>query len=219
MSFWDAVTGKNLRFNTMHQEATRRVCVSLNGFILTQMEGQPAMHAALIDARNTLFAYYLATSSKISAGLDRSLVNYKSAILSMDVGAFMALLSALNTGHVLSTCVGRCDGPRGRGWLLLLLDALASMYAHKRTFTDTWLKKLEWITESEDALAGRLYFQIYDEISPLLGLPESDYKECTLWAAFATDCLHAARLGYDDRDWNTAVEREFAVHCGRVARR
>ena len=96
MAFFDVLTGKVYRWNTMKDESFGIVCGNLKTFVSSRLPEYPQHESWFVDARNRILAYYLATSNAISTLLDKEFAQYKAQFYSLNPTQYMRFISAFN---------------------------------------------------------------------------------------------------------------------------
>ena len=213
MALWDALTGRILHFNTTKKQANDYVCKHLKLFVSSRVRDRPDGEATLIYTRNALYSYYCGTSGFFSDNVTGDLSYYKDAIFSLNMHGYLNLISALHTGQIVTMYLaGDQESPNERGWFLLQADGICEMYGRPPNYIDEWINRLDWIAESDEDLASRLAFKVYDEIAVILGLPQNDIVHNRIWDVVSLECALAAKRFFDDNRWNDWVEGELAAH-------
>lgn len=212
MALWDAITGKILHFNTTKVQANHKVCTALKTFVSSRLPNYPKGEKLFVQGRNELYAFYLGATGFISCNVDDSLAKYKRGLFSLNVHNYLCLISALHMGYVVAMYLSERESPAARNWFYLLSEGICDMYCRADNYAVEWFNRLDWICENEEAIGGRLSYKVYDEIAPILGLPQNDPIECATWSSILTECVRCRKVLHDQADWNTEVETELAAH-------
>ena len=217
MALWDALTGKIFRFNKMKDEANHQVCTALRTFISSRLPEYPTGERFFLQGRNALYAFYLGANGFLSDHIDGTLAKYKQAISSLSVHNYLCLVSALHMGHVVSAYLWERDNEgndsaAARSWFLLLTEGVCEIYGRPYSYGAEGVNRLQWLAESPEHTAMRLTFRIYDEIAPILGLPQNDPIECLNWDLVRVQCAGRMRALHDRPDWGKLVDAEVAAH-------
>jgi tetratricopeptide (TPR) repeat protein len=185
-SFWDVVSGKNLRFNTMRSEAHNQVTAALKTFLSTWAPGDAALRTRYSELlRETLFSFFVCANQRVA--WYRELESHQEHIRTANRASYLHLIASLHAfqnvydwrvipklaamRHAGVHAMYKRDDRFALGWLSVLASA--------PNFSDPKLFELE---------AGR---HLYGEIAPILGLPPPDCYQISLW----THC--ALSVGYE----------------------
>jgi hypothetical protein len=212
MALWDALTGKIYHFNKTKEQATHRVRTALKTFVSSRLPKYPTGERMFLQGRNALYAYYMASTMFFSHNLDGSLAKYKKAIFSLNVHNYLCLLSALHTGHIVGVYLGERHSKAAESWFYLLSEGICDIYRRPDNYMAEWVNRLEWIAESEEVIATRLSFKVFDEIATILGLPQSDLVECLTWSQIGVECARYMRILFDQPNWADTVEAEVSAY-------
>ena len=195
MALWDALTGKILHWNNVKEEANQRVCGVMKTFVSSRLTAYPGSEQVFTQARNVLVAQYLGTIEEISSDLDNAFAKYKKPLFSLNVNGYLRLICALHMGHEVGMFIGEQDASKQEKdiWFAIIVKGIVDMYRCPTSYSDRWFHRIPYIAEPGTPNASRLAMSIYDEIAPILGLPQNDVYEGTFWFGVMRNCTVRAR--------------------------
>jgi hypothetical protein len=209
MAFWNMRTADR-QWTEMKLEANRRVCTVLRSFVSTRLIRYPGWEEYFTQARNCLYAYYTAASGHLSDNLDTDLVKYKSNLLSLNADNYLRLVCPLHMQFIVASYLPKRGDADQDSWFFLLSEGVGDMYSRRQRYIMDWYSRLEWFSDPEHC-STRLAYKGYDEIAPILGLPESDPIECIKWFQTGIHIAQRTQNILHTSDWHQAVERGIAL--------
>ena len=176
MSFFEAMTGKIYNYNKSKFDSNKRVCYALKGFVSSRLSEYPNNEALFTNARDWLYAYYMASTIVIDQCIKNLLSHHRSTILQLNCNNYMRLISALQSGSAISYCIGNLDEENAESWLYLQLEGIAEMYDQPNGYFTKWMQNLEYASMGKDAAGARIAGKVFDEIAPILS---AQSERCT----------------------------------------
>jgi len=104
--------------------------------------------------------------------------------------------------------------PDRRMNLFLLADGVVEVYGRPCGYMDTWIEHVPVLNENPPVGVLRISNKLYNEISPILGLPEWD-SVCGPMYWMQIQSLFADLMGkhyYGHPNWARMAEQELQVH-------
>ncbi len=213
MGLWDAISGKNIRFNRMQQEANSYVCKVLQSFVTSRLQQYPKNERMFLDARNELYAFYMSSSVSIAHGFDNDLADYKEPIMSLDKTRYLRLISSLHVTYIVSEYLSAPEEPGALNWFYLVSEGVCDMYARPDSFMEDWIESFEWLSENPKDLSPRLYFKGFDEFLDSLNLnAKKRVTDISIYANLVRLCASNAGTLLENPSWEKMVDGEIAAH-------
>jgi len=206
MGLWDALSGKIYRWNEMKTEANRQFCQHLSAWhriFARENKDLPTIEEGATHLRNILHAYFFAAHIGISNHLDDELEFYKAALMGLNCGSYLALISSC---HAASLTLRFPHEPVG---LNEFLHAVAGVYRRSTSFAESWRHCLDWLApESPKDFPGAVAGKLADEARAILGV---DGPLFVVWPTFAIRSARVADELMADPKWPRTAEAEIAA--------
>jgi hypothetical protein len=212
MGLWDAISGKNIRFNQVQREANSYVCKVLQSFVTSRLERYPSNEKMFLDARNELYAFYMSSSVCIAHSLEHDISGYKDPIISLDKTRYLQLVSSLHVAYIVSEYLSAPEEPGARSWFYLVSEGVCDIYARPDSFMEDWIESFTWLSEDGKFIASRLYFKAFDEFLDSLNLDAKErVTDVTIYGDLLRMCVSNAGTYLEDPNWGKIVDREIAA--------
>jgi hypothetical protein len=218
MGLWDLIPGKKIKFNLMRGESNSRVCKALQPFVTSRLHRYPGMEEVFTDARNHLYSFYSCAGSVFLYSIDNAIEKHKRAIMDLDAGGYLRLISSLHTGHIVSNYLRSADKSHAISWFNLQSEGICDMYGRPDSYMVDWIDSFEWLGDIDEAIASklrgrpsRLETKMLNEIATELNI-NLQAIDPSAWLQVFQLCVSTAEERYEDSEWLKIIGKEIFAH-------
>jgi tetratricopeptide (TPR) repeat protein len=189
-SFWDVVSGKNYRFNMTRLAAHNEVTAALKAFVSGRVpEDFRDFVPEVGSLQRDLFLFFVCANCNADVGVMQS--PYWDSVRAANQSSYLHLIASLHA--FFNVFYWHMQPSRAAVYIVGVHD----MYRKNDRFLESWLKLLPVARECNDLqeVEWRTGCCLYEEITPILGLPRPAADRVKLWTRYAKDIgLHAIEL-------------------------